>query len=210
MNSFKKNKEYKKNILEQHTLPSTPLELFKTWYHAAENSDIQYPNAMALATATRDGIPSMRMVLLKSFDETGFVFYTNYLSRKGKELALNPHASLLFWWECLEHQVRIEGLIEKISPEESDRYFHSRPFDSQLASTISPQSQVIENRKILLDAVEALRKKYPTEIPRPKHWGGYRLKPLEYEFWQGREARLSDRFRYVQTGKNWRIERLAP
>eukprot|EP01018_Ginkgo_biloba_P005806 Gb_23847 [translate_table: standard] len=202
-------------FVEEH-VKDDPIKQFQEWFNDALAAGVQEPNAMALATADKDGHPSARMVLLKGFDERGFVWYTNYGSRKAHELLENPHASLLFFWEGLHRQVRIEGSVEKVSEEESDEYFHSRPRGSQIGALVSNQSSVIPGRHVLHQAYGDLQAKYAdgSLIPRPKHWGGYRLKPKAMEFWQGQVSRLHDRLLYSQmeiNGKKmWRIERLAP
>ena len=166
---------------------------------------------MALATTGTDGQPSARIVLLKSFDDRGFVFYTNYQSRKGQELSENPRASLLFYWPQLWRQVRIEGVVEKISPAESEAYFQSRPLGSKLGAWASNQSEVVDQRETLEARFAELQKRFGEDIPRPEHWGGYRLKPNSIEFWQGRDNRLHDRLRYrLQDNGSWLIERLGP
>lgn len=166
---------------------------------------------MTLATADKDGRPSARIVLMKSFDEQGFVFYTNYDSRKGQELAENPRACLLFYWSPLWRQVRIEGAVEKVSEAESEEYFHSRPLGSKLGAWASDQSQPVESREQLEKQFEEFNSKFADNVPRPPHWGGYRLRPDVIEFWQGRENRLHDRLRYtLQKDGSWLIERLAP
>lgn len=166
---------------------------------------------MTLATSDKDGQPTARIVLLKSFDEEGFVFYTNYLSRKGNELADNPKACLLFYWSVLWRQVRIEGPIEKVSADESDQYFHSRPLGSKIGAWASEQSTAIENRGVLEQRFEEFGLKFADNVPRPPHWGGYRVRPRAIEFWQGQENRLHDRLRYsLQDDGSWLIERLAP
>lgn len=167
---------------------------------------------MTLATATREGIPDARMVLLRGFDERGFVFYTNYESRKAAELAENPLAALVLYWGPLTRQIRIEGTVATLTPEESDAYFRSRPFGHKLGALASPQSQVIPDREFLEDRLQKLLANYPSDadVPRPAHWGGYRVAPHAIEFWQGRANRLHDRLRYRKKGDGWIIERLAP
>ena len=189
-----------------------PFQQFQTWFDQALSAELPEPNAMTLATATASGKPSARIVLLKGFDEEGFVFYTNYSSHKGQELADNPWGSLVFWWAELERQVRIDGPVEKVSQEESEAYFQSRPIGSQLGAWASPQSKVIASREELEQKMTDLEEKYKNEtIPKPPQWGGYRLIPHELEFWQGRPNRLHDRLRYrQQTDGTWLRERLAP
>lgn len=189
-----------------------PFIQFKRWFAQALAAQLLEPNAMTIATATPDGKPSARMVLLKDFDERGFVFFTNYSSRKGQELAENPQAALVFWWVELERQVRIAGRVEKISENESDQYFYSRPENSRLGAWASNQSEVIESREVLEQRLQEFQSQYANqEIPRPKHWGGLRIIPTEIEFWQGRPSRLHDRllYSYLDNG-SWKIERLSP
>ncbi|MBC6417418.1 MAG: pyridoxamine 5'-phosphate oxidase [Prochloron sp. SP5CPC1] len=191
---------------------SDPLEQFKIWFAEAVEAQLLEPNAMTLATVGPGGQPSARIVLLKGFDERGFVFYTNYQSSKGKQLEEKPKAAIAFWWGELERQVRIEGTIEKVAPEESDQYFQSRPLNSQLGAWVSNQSQVIPSREVLEKRFEQLRLEYEGKtIPRPPYWGGYRVMPKQFEFWQGRPSRLHDRllYRLLEDG-SWRIERLSP
>lgn len=206
-------KEYKRAGLEEANTPLRPIDLFQEWLEAAVAADIVEPNGMAVATATPDGYPSVRIVLLKRYDEKGFIFFTNYLSRKGQEIAANPHAAATFWWTALERQVRIEGKIEKLAAAESDAYFQSRPRGSRLGAWASPQSDVISDREKLEEKLATLHQQYSEEtpIPRPDHWGGYRLKPRVIEFWQGRPNRLHDRlqFRLTENGE-WQRSRLAP
>jgi pyridoxamine 5'-phosphate oxidase len=199
------------NRLNEATVEHDPIAQFARWYDDARSVERPLPHAVALATATRSGRPSLRMVLLKDFDASGFVFYTNYRSRKGHELARNPRASLLFYWGTLERQVRIEGRITKVSRRESDEYFRTRPRGSQLGAWASPQSEVLADRTDLDRRFAAAGAKYLEHIPRPPQWGGYRLAPVALEFWQGRDDRLHDRLRFT-LGRNghWRIERLAP
>jgi pyridoxamine 5'-phosphate oxidase len=197
--------------LSEATIERDPIAQFGLWYDDAHSAERPLPHAVALATATRSGRPSLRMVLLKDFDARGFVFYTNYRSRKGHELAGNPHASLLFYWGSLARQVRIEGRVSKAAQRESDDYFRTRPRGSQLGALASPQSEVLADRAELDRRFAATAAKYSGRVPRPAHWGGYRLTPSVIEFWQGREDRLHDRlcFTLARNG-HWRLERLAP
>jgi pyridoxamine 5'-phosphate oxidase len=188
-----------------------PLKQFEIWWQQAIDSNIDEPNAMTLATSTLSGKPSARTVLLKGIKENGFIFFTNYASRKGKELEENPFASLLFFWRELERQVRIEGRIEKISESESDEYFFQRPLESRIGAWSSPQSQVIENREVLQKNFEKFLSVFVDQnIPRPDFWGGYIVIPERIEFWQGRPGRLHDRLVYTYENNLWKIERLAP
>ena len=204
--------EYSSSPINESAVDANPISFFGKWFDEAMAAEVREPNAMTLATATRDGIPSARIVLLKGADKNGFSFYSNYLSRKGKELAKHPSACLVFFWPELGRQVRIEGKILKLSKEESEAYFATRPFGSQLGAVVSPQSQVIANREVLDVAYTAYEQKFEgKKIPKPAHWGGYILQPIAIEFWQGRESRLHDRVKYalMEKGK-WKIERLAP
>lgn len=205
-------KEYKMETLNEIDVESNAIQQFTKWWQEAINSLIEEVNAMTLATATPDGKPSARIVLLKDYDERGFVFFTNYESHKGKQLAYNAQASIVFFWKELERQVRIEGVVEKVSSEESDLYFLSRPSGSQIGAWASPQSIVIENREVIENNVTTYSKQFQgNQIVRPLHWGGYRLKPQMIEFWQGRESRLHDRLQYTLLKEgDWKIERLAP
>jgi pyridoxamine 5'-phosphate oxidase len=192
--------------LLEDDLAADPLEQFRRWFAAAEED-----NRMAIATAAPDGSPSVRMVLLKGADERGFVFFTGYGSRKGGELEANPRAALLFHWAPLGRQIRIEGPVERVSAEESDAYFATRPRGAQLAAAASRQGRVLANRAQLDEAVADLDREHADgDVPRPDHWGGYRLTPRSYEFWQHRDDRLHDRLRYTPDGEGWRIERLSP
>jgi pyridoxamine 5'-phosphate oxidase len=204
--------EYSAASLSEASTKADPIKQFEQWFNEAVESDQHEPNAMTLATATYDGRPSARIVLLKGFDTAGFVFYTNYLSRKGKEITKNPLGALTFFWGTLERQVRIEGTIEKLSKEQSDEYFHTRPVKSQLGAVASPQSQEIADRDGLEKKMEQLETEYEgKEIPKPSFWGGYVLKPRMIEFWQGRRSRLHDRILYKKIdNKNWKKVRLAP
>lgn len=204
-------KDYKQHSLNESDIAANPFVQFEQWWNEAIASEIDEVNAMTLATATKDGIPSARIVLLKGYDSDGFVFFTNYNSHKGQELSENPQAALVFFWKELERQVRIEGLVEKVSEAESDAYFNSRPEGSRIGAWASPQSSVINDRSIIESNVDALTKQYSGQsIPRPAHWGGYRVKPQVIEFWQGRSSRLHDRFKFTATGDTWKRERLAP
>lgn len=188
-----------------------PIAQFGEWYERALAVEKPLPHVVALATATRGGRPSARMVLLKSFDARGFIFFTNYRSRKGQELARNGRGTLLFYWGSLERQVRIDGRVTKVSRRESDDYFATRPRGSQLSAWASPQSDTVPDRGMLEQRMSALARRYPDQVPRPAHWGGYRLTPEAIEFWQGREDRLHDRILYRRTrGGRWTIQRLAP
>ncbi|HLO38365.1 MAG TPA: pyridoxamine 5'-phosphate oxidase [Lacibacter sp.] len=205
-------RDYSLKTLTETEITENPFQQFADWWQQAIESEIDEVNAMTLATASLEGVPSARIVLLKGYDEKGFVFYTNYESAKGQELAENPRASLLFFWKELERQVRITGLVEKVSTQENDEYFLSRPTGSQIGAWASPQSHVIENRSWLESKVKELEVKFSSEkIVRPSHWGGYRVKPVIIEFWQGRSSRLHDRIQYtLQENNSWKIERLAP
>ena len=203
-------RDYDRDVLLEAQAAADPLAQFRRWFDDALAGEIYEPNAMALATVGPDGQPSLRMVLLKDFDVRGFVFYTNLESRKAGELASNAKASLLFWWDRLHRQVRIEGTVSPVSDGEADAYFASRPHGSLIGAVASPQSRVIDGRDALEARVAALAAQYPEDVPRPKHWSGYRVEPTGFEFWQGRRSRLHDRLRYNRSGQDWRIERLAP
>ncbi|TZF83993.1 pyridoxamine 5'-phosphate oxidase [Pedobacter sp. BS3] len=204
--------DYRSAILTEKEAPAEPFTLFGTWFNQALAAGVSEPNAMTLATASPAGKPSARIVLLKGFSPDGFVFYTNYLSKKGKEIAKNPVAALVFFWPEIERQVRIEGTIEKVSKEQSEAYFHSRPKSSQIGALTSPQSQVIASRDVLENKWAELELKYhDSEVPKPSYWGGYLVKPQTIEFWQGGASRLHDRIIYLKADKsNWKIARLAP
>jgi pyridoxamine 5'-phosphate oxidase len=195
--------------LNEAELDPDPLRQFAAWFEEAGAAGVRAPEAMAIATAGADGRPSVRMVLLKGYDERGFVFFTGYESRKGGELAANPRAALLFYWDPLGRQVRIEGPVERVAEAESDAYFASRPRGAQISASVSPQSRVVESRAAL-EAVAAELEARGGELPRPPTWGGFRLAPETYEFWQHRANRLHDRLRYRREGGRWVIERLGP
>ena len=204
-------KDYTLEELSESEVDSSPFVQFQHWFDQAVEAQLPEPNAMTIATATKDGIPSARIVLLKGFDDRGFVFYTNYNSHKAQELIDNPHAALVFLWTELERQIRIVGSVEKISAEESDTYFYSRPIASRLGAWASEQSQVIVNRSVLEQRLEDLKAQYENQnIPRPSHWGGFRVKPVGIEFWQGRSSRLHDRLRYQLQNGEWMLDRLSP
>ena len=204
-------KEYRLQSLSENDVDANPFRQFDGWWQEAINSAIEEVNAMTLATASADGIPSARIVLLKSYDERGFVFFTNYNSYKGKHIDENPRACLVFFWKELERQVRITGLVDKVSVEESDAYFSSRPEGSRLGAWASPQSAVIKSRQWLEQQQHQFVKEFQSKpLLRPPHWGGYRVKPITIEFWQGRPDRLHDRLQYSLEENGWNIERLAP
>ncbi|WP_407884453.1 pyridoxamine 5'-phosphate oxidase [Scytonema sp. NUACC26] len=205
-------KDYTLQGLSETDVDPNPFIQFKRWFDQTLAAQLVEPNAVTLATTTREGKPSARMVLLKGFDERGFVFFTNYNSQKGQELAENPQAALVFWWAELERQIRISGRVEKISDAESDEYFYSRPLNSRLGAWASNQSEAIESRAVLEQRIQELQTKYQNQdVPRPLHWGGFRTIPVEIEFWQGRPNRLHDRLRYTRLDDgSWKIERLSP
>lgn len=201
------------SALTKSDIDANPIRQFRIWFDEVRASGVSEQDAisMTLGTANKDGQPSARIVLLKSFDDRGFVFYTNYHSRKGKELSDNPRACLLFYWSQLWRQVRAEGYIEKVSTAESEAYFQSRPLGSRLGAWASNQSEVVETREVLEARFAELEKRFGEDVPRPKHWGGYRLKPNSIEFWQGRDNRLHDRLLYrLKEDGGWSIERLGP
>lgn len=210
MNIADLRKSYEKAELSEDASHADPLRQFEQWLHEAIRAELPEPNAMTLATVGGDLRPSTRVVLIKGYDERGIVWYTNYDSRKGRELAGNPYAALQFHWVELERVVRIEGVVEKVSPEESDAYFASRPLDHRIGAWASPQSQVIDSRAVLVANAAKYAAQFLLNPPRPPHWGGYRLKPDAWEFWQGRKSRLHDRLRYRLDNGRWVRERLAP
>jgi pyridoxamine 5'-phosphate oxidase len=203
-------KSYERAELDESSAAADPVQQFSLWLDQAVAAQIPEPNAMTLATVGADGRPSTRIVLIKGFDARGFVWYTNYQSRKGRELQAHPLAALQFHWVELERVVRIEGRVEKTNDDESDRYFASRPLDSRLGAWASPQSEVIASRAVLVANAAKIGARYLLNPPRPPHWGGFRLLPDTFEFWQGRQSRLHDRLRYRLDGSAWRLERLAP
>ncbi len=209
LSSLRRN--YSLQRFDESTVEVNPFQQFSKWMEEALKSDLLDPTGMALGTANKDGIPAVRMVLLKGFDENGFVFFTNYESHKGSDLINNPNASILFFWKELERQIRITGTIEKTSRQESEEYFHTRPLESQLSAWASRQSSPIPNRKFLENEFEELKLKYEyKQIPLPPFWGGFRLIPNYFEFWQGRENRLHDRISYRIKNDFWDIVRLSP
>ena len=211
MNIADLRKSYEKAELSETASHADPLQQFDQWLNEAIKGEVPEPNAMTVATVGSDLRPSTRVVLIKGYDARGIVWYTNYNSQKGRELAGNPYAALQFHWVEMERVVRIEGIVEKVSNEESDEYFKSRPLDSRIGAWASPQSEVIESRTVLVTNAAKYGAQFLLQPPRPPHWGGYRLKPDNWQFWQGRKSRLHDRLRYTLQGDaKWLRERLAP
>jgi pyridoxamine 5'-phosphate oxidase len=211
MNIADLRKSYEKAELSESASHADPLKQFDQWLNEAIKGEVPEPNAMTVATVGADLRPTTRVVLIKGYDERGIVWYTNYHSQKGRQLAGNPYAALQFHWVELERVVRIEGIVEKVSAEESDAYFHSRPLDSRIGAWASPQSEVIDSRAVLVTNAAKYGAQFLLNPPRPPHWGGYRLKPDTWQFWQGRKSRLHDRLRYsLQDDGSWLRERLAP
>jgi pyridoxamine 5'-phosphate oxidase len=204
-------RDYTLQSLTEADIHPDPFQQFQFWFDQAVQAELPEPNAMTLATASKIGIPAARIVLLKAVDDRGFTFFTNYNSDKGNQLLENPNAALVFLWTELERQVRIVGTAEQTSAEESDGYFYTRPHGSRLGAWASEQSSVIPSREVLEQRLEQLKQEYENrEVPRPPHWGGFRVIPTEIEFWQGRSSRLHDRFRYQRHADQWKIERLSP
>jgi len=204
-------REYALARLDEKDVSRDPIAEFARWFAEAQAAEVEEPNAMVLATATPDGTPSARVVLLKGFDERGFVFFTDYRSHKGAELEANPRAALVLHWSELERQVRITGDVTRTSAEESEAYYRSRPLGSRLGAWVSHQSQAIPSRDVLERGLHEVERRFAGgDVPLPPYWGGYRVRPGTIEFWQGRENRLHDRVKYVREGETWRIERLAP
>jgi pyridoxamine 5'-phosphate oxidase len=201
---------YERGSLDEAHAAAEPFAQFETWLADALAANLREPNAMTLATADASGHPSARIVLLRGWDERGFVFFTNYDSRKGREIAANPHASVLFYWDVLEREVRIDGAVEQLDASESDAYFARRPRGHRLSAWASPQSSVVPDRAALEAAMSEAEERFTGEVPRPPYWGGYRVVPSEIEFWQGRRNRVHDRLRYRRAGTGWQRERLAP
>ena len=201
---------YERDQLLESNISKDPFVQFKLWFDLVLKSEIIEPNAMTIATATKNGFPSARIVLLKEYDETGFTFFTNYGSRKGQEITENPKASLLFWWREFERQVRIEGRVEKISKEVSQNYFNARPIKSRYGALASKQSKVVKSREVLEKKFLELEKQFGENPPTPENWGGYKLIPNKFEFWQGRQDRLHDRICYERINNEWKIYRLSP
>ena len=203
-------KDYQLKSLSELEVNNNPFSQFSSWWDEAVQSEIDEVNAMTLSTITNEGRPSSRIVLLKGFDAKGFVFFSNYNSSKAQQISSNSHVSLLFFWKELERQIRIDGVCSKVSAEESDAYFHSRPIGSRLGAWASPQSEKIKDREVLVQRLASVTQEFGLEVPRPPHWGGYQVVPTRIEFWQGRSNRLHDRILYEQQELSWQISRLAP
>lgn len=210
-NLYQMRQEYAAGSLNEAEMPQSPLKAFKEWLKYAIDSGLSEPNAMTVATATTDGKPSARVVLLKEVNDNGFVFFTNYLSRKGRELIVNPETAIVFDWHDIERQVRVEGRAEKLSAEESEAYFNERPEDAKIGAWASPQSKIVKDREELEKLQEEIEEQFDNiPIHRPSHWGGYLIRPSVIEFWQGRPSRMHDRIVYYKTEDGWTKHRLAP
>jgi pyridoxamine 5'-phosphate oxidase len=203
-------RDYKKDKFDVKSADPNPYVQFEKWFDEAVNSEILDANAFVLNTATKNSEPSSRIVLLKRYDHNGFVFFTNYDSKKGQDIAENPNVSMLFYWDVLERQIRISGTAEKVTEEESDEYFQTRPYMSRIGAWASKQSHELKSRSALMADVAKLMAKYPKHVPLPPFWGGYRIIAKSFEFWQGRESRLHDRMKYEMQENNWNIKRLSP
>lgn len=203
-------RDYKKNKLDEHSVPIEPFSFFDKWMQEALQGNFLEPTAFVLSTVSKDNKPSSRVLLLKGYDETGFMFYTNYTSKKGQDIESNDNVAMLFFWDQYERQIRIEGKVEKLTQEESNNYFQSRPYTSRIGAWASKQSQILKSRFTLIRAAAKYMLKYKTEVPLPEFWGGYKVKPVSIEFWQGRESRLHDRIKYIKNNDNWEIVRLYP
>jgi pyridoxamine 5'-phosphate oxidase len=203
-------KDYQLKSLSELEVNNNPFSQFSSWWDEAVQSEIEEVNAMTLSTITNEGRPSSRIVLLKGFDAKGFVFFSNYNSSKAQQISSNSHVSLLFFWTELERQIRIDGVWSKVSAEESDAYFHSRPIGSRLGAWASPQSEKIKDREVLVQRLASVTQEFGLDVPRPPHWGGYQVVPTRIEFWQGRSNRLHDRILYEEQELSWQISRLAP
>ena len=210
-NLHKMRQEYMSGNLNEELMPQGPMQMFKMWFSEAIETGLTEPNAMTVATASLDGKPSARVVLLKEVNNMGFVFFTNYLSRKGREITVNPEVALVFDWHDMERQVRVEGRAEKLPVEDSDAYFNSRPEDAKIGAWASPQSKIVKNRDELEKLEDEIMEQFEDmEVHRPSHWGGYLIRPSVIEFWQGRPNRMHDRIIYYNTEEGWSMHRLAP
>jgi len=206
----KRRHEYSLKQLNEQDADSSPFVLFDTWFKMALDADLPDANALTLATVNSEGRPAARILLLKDYSEEGYCFFTNYNSKKGQDLLQTPYGAMVFFWPQLEKQIRIEGKIERLSPKQSDQYFMARPVGSRRAAAVSPQSTILKNRSELEEAIERFKSEFGDRFNRPDFWGGYKLVPDKFEFWQGRESRLNDRIEYVLKEKNWSFHRLAP